>query len=144
MRKQCFKCKRTKPTRMFYHHPMMADGHLNKCKACAKKDVARRYYSPGGRKKVLAYERLRNQTDSRKAARKIYQQRRRLGRPGVEAAHTAVCNAVRDGRLVRQPCAVCNNPKSEAHHDDYRKKLSVRWLCFKHHREAHGQIVGLI
>lgn len=144
MRKQCFKCKRTKPIAMFYSHQMMADGHLNKCKSCAKKDVRKRYYSPEGRKKALLYEKFRNQTASRKAARLIYQSRRRKNRPGINEAREAVKNALKDGRLIRQPCTVCNNPKSEAHHDDYRKKLSVKWLCFKHHREAHGQIVGLI
>lgn len=48
-----------------------------------------------------------------------------------------VTNAVRDGRLIRQPCEVCGADKVEGHHLDYDKTLEVIWLCPTHHREAH-------
>jgi len=131
--KTCFKCKKTKELSEFYEHPRMRDGHLNKCKECAKADVrcnrVRRidYY--------LKYEKCRNGTPNRRALRREALRRRD---PVKRAANVAVSNALRDGRLVRQPCQVCGAPKAEAHHDDYTKPLQVRWLCFKHHRELHG------
>lgn len=52
-------------------------------------------------------------------------------------AHSAVSNALRDGRLLKQPCVKCNNPISEAHHESYEKEkwLSITWLCKTHHTE---------
>jgi hypothetical protein len=142
MKKKCFKCGHRKDVSLFYKHSKMADGLLGKCKECAKRDAAARYYSVEGREMVRAYEKLRFATKHRKLKLRQYQINRRKNRPGVDRARVAVGNALRDGRLERKPCEVCGECRTQAHHDDYRKKLSVRWLCFKHHREVHGQIVG--
>jgi uncharacterized Zn finger protein (UPF0148 family) len=58
--------------------------------------------------------------------------------PEKYRAHIAVFGALRSGKLVRQPCEVCGNPKVETHHDDYTKPLEVRWLCRTHHLALHN------
>jgi len=57
--------------------------------------------------------------------------------PLKHAAHREMTRAMRRGELLKQPCEVCGADKVDGHHDDYSKPLSVRWLCRRHHIEAH-------
>jgi len=57
--------------------------------------------------------------------------------PEKRAAHRAFQKALRNGKIQKQPCEVCGEAPAQGHHDDYSKKLSVRWLCRKHHEEVH-------
>lgn len=135
--KACFRCKAVKPLTEYYAHPRMGDGHLGKCKECTKADVKARYALAIADRH--AYDVRRNATPERRSQQRESNKRRKLAQPEKYAAHIAVNNAVRDGRLVRQPCEVCGDLRVEGHHEDYSKALDVRWLCFTHHREAHGQ-----
>jgi hypothetical protein len=47
-----------------------------------------------------------------------------------------VDNALRSGKLVKGPCEVGGDcaGRIEAHHDDYARPLTVRWVCKRHHR----------
>jgi len=57
--------------------------------------------------------------------------------PEKVRAHSKVRSAIKSGLIKQKPCEYCSNPKSEAHHPDYSKPLSVIWLCNKHHNELH-------
>jgi len=62
-------------------------------------------------------------------------------------ARRKTAKAIASGKLIPQPCEVCGeSPRLangqfgiHAHHDDYRKPLDVRWLCFRHHRQWHKE-----
>ena len=41
------------------------------------------------------------------------------------------------GKLIARPCQVCGSSEVEAHHDNYDKPLDVKWLCRRHHLDAH-------
>lgn len=147
--KTCFKCHTLKPLSEFYGHSEMADGHLNKCIECTKKDTAARVARLSQDPAWATAERTRHRLKSAKArangtAHKFTTEERRLrfekwssDHPQKRAAHQAVSNAIRDGRLVRQPCEKCGALKVQAHHDDYSKPLDVRWLCIPHHNLHH-------
>lgn len=44
---------------------------------------------------------------------------------------------IKRGKVKREPCEVCGNIKSEAHHEDYFKPLDVKWLCRRCHEKVH-------
>ena len=123
--KKCFKCGETKPLSEFYTHPEMADGHLNKCKDCARKENRiRQKESPESVFKSRLSTCKKNPTGIN--ARRV-----------VEAAINA-------GKLVRPNfCSGCGCDNSEhrieAHHCDYSKPLSVIWLCTPCHRRMDAQ-----
>lgn len=129
--KTCFKCGAQKAIDDFYRHPMMADGHLGKCKDCTKLDVrVDRHTKP----RVREYDRKRADLPHRKAAReRIAAAWAEKNPEGRKAQHVAN-NALRNGRLERKTlCEGCGLPKTaalaEKHHPDYSKPLLVVWLC---------------
>lgn len=144
MEKTCRQCDVTAPVAEFYRKLNIADGRQSICKSCHRENM--RINRAINRSRIIEYESVRNAMPHRVAARKAYR-RTPAGRaskagekircPIQHAARQAVRNAVRRGVLTRQPCEVCGNPKSQAHHGDYSKPLDVRWLCSKHHAGWH-------
>lgn len=132
--KKCFKCGEEKDLGLFYPHKKMKDGSLNKCKDCAKKDEFDRRRGPN-RDVILAKDRARG---SRQAVTYLKEYRARF--PNKYKAHRAVNNAIRDGKLFKEPCCICGtNERVVGHHDDYAKILNVRWMCQGHHLQWHSQ-----
>jgi hypothetical protein len=129
MEKRCFKCGEVKPLDAFYRHPMMADGHLNKCAEC--------YYR--------AYDRARAKQPKRVEQRKEYARANPRPHPEPDpvkrAARVALSNALRDGRATKPPeCQICSasDETLHGHHEDYTKPLEVIWVCTACHAFIHA------
>ncbi len=139
MQKKCFKCDQVKPLEEFYKHSKMADGHLNKCKECAKSDVRKHRFENDS---VRAYDRARYHNDPDRMMH-IFENSIKWfnNNPEAKKAHDALNNAVRDKRIIKQPCSVCGSTyRIHGHHAEYSKPLEVKWLCAKHHQRLHWDI----
>ena len=135
--KKCFKCNEVKELLEFYPHKMMADGRLNKCKDCAKKDSDENY-----KRKMLdpdfeIKERERSRMKSRKRVAEGKQMIYARKKPIKLKAHSLVKSALTSGAIKKLPCQVCGKEKSEGHHEDYDKPIDVVWLCSRHHADRH-------
>jgi len=151
--KSCFKCGVHKPLSEFYKHKMMADGHLNKCKDCAKKDV--RQNRDANLDYYKEYDRQRSNNPERVAERSDYAQSEAGKRANAEAkkrwiesnlikraAQVMFRNRARNRpELIKHECESCGirDVQLNAHHDDYSKPLDVRFLCGKCHSKWHKE-----
>lgn len=52
-------------------------------------------------------------------------------------ANRLVGAALRAGLLEKEPCSECGAEPAVAHHDDYGKPLTIRWLCHSCHTKWH-------
>jgi hypothetical protein len=129
----CNKCEKSLPLTEFYKG-------TKKCKDCTKKAVSLNYRK--NKAHYQEYDMRRELTDHRKETKRKAQAKHRKSNPKKYKARMALNNAIRDKRMEKMPCESCGSAESQAHHEDYSKPFDVKWLCFKHHRELHGQIAG--
>ena len=149
--KACFKCGESQLLTEFYKHSGMADGHLNKCKSCAKKDVNNNTLK--NKDYYLEYDRNRANLPHRIEARIHYSQTEE-GRTAARrakakwedanvikrAAQIMVREATTTGKLTKwAKCGDCgiSHDRLHGHHDDYAFPLIVRWLCPQCHCKWH-------
>lgn len=138
--KQCFKCARILPRSEFYRHPQMGDGLLGKCKECTKVDV--RSNREAKLESYREYDRRRFSEDpARRLATYANSRAVKWRSPEKWRARYELGNAVRDGRVVPQPCQHCGTEeKIHGHHPDYSKPLDVTWLCVSCHFAEHRRL----
>lgn len=152
--KKCFKCGETKELSAFYRHSRMADGHLNKCKECAKNDV--KMHREDNLEIIRAYDRNRSRdhssdryqnklVHSRKKsvikARTAINKRNRLLFPNKTKARNKIRDDIKNGKIIRPNfCEYCGKICTpQAHHSSYEEDMftAVTWLCASCHGEVH-------
>lgn len=159
--KKCFKCGIEKELSEFYKHPRMADGTVNKCKDCNKKDVIDNrfdkleYYREYDRNRDNAQERNEKQSERvriRYASDPEYRSKILESKSlwdkvnsHKKCAHAAVNNAIRDGRMTKPTsCEHCgtSEKKIQGHHWSYLPEywLDVVWLCTSCHGKEHKRL----
>lgn len=136
--KTCFKCNTVKPLTEFYKHRAMADGFLNKCKSCTKKDSTE--HRNKNIEKAREYDKKRSKNKSRIALASAVTKIWRAEDARRSKAHSAVARAIKFGNLVRLNCFRCGSEKTVAHHEDYDRPLDVIWLCQPCHKQRHHEI----
>ena len=137
MEKECFKCKIVKPLTDFYKHPQMADGYLNKCKECNKKDVKGNYLDNIKKDGFIEKERKRG----RDKYNRLYVG---TGKADAEAnkrwsnRFPEKKRSVSMAKSLKKPFA-----DAERHHWSYNDEhfKDVIWLTKKTHKKAHRFIV---
>ena len=87
--------------------------------------------------KVRESDRERYRRDREKRNERANRYRSEQDDPVKVAARRAVNYALSTGKLIKQPCQECGDPKSHAHHPDYEYPLYVLWLCALHHAPHH-------
>jgi hypothetical protein len=128
--KVCFKCGRELPLSEFYRHPEMADGHLNKCKDCTKKDAKQVYDRKSKDESWFEKERERGREKFHRLGYKdkiwSNKTRRDFHASGNVQRHLKNLGIDRHGK--------------EAHHWNYNNPKSVILLSPKAHHRIHKYV----
>lgn len=82
-----------------------------------------------------------NNKDIINKKRKLYPSYNKKPYPHKDKARSLLNTALKSGKVIKLPCEVCQNPKSQAHHEDHNKPLEVIWLCSIHHGLRHRKTI---
>lgn len=138
--KVCFKCLTEKPISEYYAHSAMADGHLNKCKGCTKRDTKerddrRRATEPN----YFEVERKRG----RNKYHRLYEGTGKAN-PKSQAAWVNRFPEKRKAQ-VRSGSLAKKKPfeGAEIHHWSYKQEFwkDVIWLTKKDHNKGHRFLI---
>ncbi len=131
--KTCAKCLTLKKTRFFSKDKQQKDGYRSYCKECCRLLSMFFYYS--NKENILPRKRLYSKNNPEKVHRNNLKMYRKFTEK--HKARALLNHEVKKGRIIRKPCVICGEVKSEGHHENYKKPLQVTWLCTIHHHQIH-------
>lgn len=137
---KCGTCGRFFPFDGFYKTKRTLLGIKSQCKACHSECSIRTRDKENHRAKRRESARKRFIEDPEYFMAQWRARPRQVG--PKQDARQIVYLALRIGALVKpKTCEACGEElKLTAHHDDYMKPLSVRWLCYMCHAQEHRAV----
>jgi hypothetical protein len=153
----CKKCNIIKSDNDFYKS--LKNRHW--CKQCHKEYTKKYYkthigYSAKTQKKFREkhpgyYKKYQPSKEERKTYAKIWRithkisannstKKWRMNNKNKHLVHNFTQTALYNGKLIKKPCCICGNSKSQAHHEDYNKPLNIIWFCQEHHSQRHIEL----
>ncbi len=135
--KICGRCNQEKPLTEFYKHKR--DGYRSRCKVCSKLDYKEYINRPERRELFKTYRKEYYGRAEVKKRIKAYRedQQKNPKFKAIRLARNYLRYMVRLGRIIKEPCSICDKFQVEAHHPDYKQPLMIVWLCPDCHRELH-------
>lgn len=130
--KKFFKCGLEKPLTEFYKHKMTKDGHLNKCKACAKNDTKIQLEKINSTPEGLEKERARHRD---KYKRLGYKEKQKIWDKNKPWKNTQVYKSLNREFNVKKGF--------EIHHWNYNDSFlkDIFIMNIKEHRQAHRFLI---
>ncbi len=127
----CELCQKEKSLEEFYRNKTRPLGRDYWCKEC------RLQYDSQNHRKARHLKWAKS--DRGKQKRKDYSKEYYAKNRNKIIAQRMVQKLVKMGVIQKMPCQECGETKVNGHHPDYTKPLEVKWLCQKHHWEAHNR-----
>lgn len=134
--KTCYKCGVAKELSEFCRDKSTQDGINNWCKECCKK-AHHKWYLYHRQLVIDHTAKWRKDNPEKQAELQARHGRKYKAKcPEKIKARQAVADALKAGRLIKEPCP-CGEIEVQAHHESYEKEkwLDVDWLCEKCHNK---------
>lgn len=132
IKKPCSRCKMEKWLSEFHKSKNSKFGASSQCRLChmqSQREYVEKFPERNRASKKRYRDKIKSSIYEKVKADRIHHHR----------AISTVSNARRAGILKNLPCVICGDPKTEAHHDSYKREnwLRVTFYCVKHHKAWH-------